>query len=227
MDQVVAHQVVGRVRQQDLPAVPGAHQACRPAQGDAVVVAAVLLGDARVQAHAHPHPGVLGPPLGEEGPLGGERRPDRLSGGVEGRAEGVAALAEDVAAAGLYGTLQNPVVTLHGGVHLGGVVLVQGGGALYVGEEEGDGAGRGSGHSLARPPAPCPGRDAPQSAAPEINSSRLLRRPEPSRSRTYPKRSRVPAFLLSRIQVTRRTLIENGPTLADHRTSRKRGPGSP
>jgi hypothetical protein len=94
-----------------------------------------------VHGHPHPHgPNLFGPALLKQSLLRRERRFCSVGGGAKGGAEGVANRLEDVATPLLYGGPQQLVVAGEGFLHCLSVALPQPGGALYVGEQEGDGA---------------------------------------------------------------------------------------
>jgi hypothetical protein len=101
-------------REEGLPTVSGGEE-----PGDAVyrgseVVAVALLYLPGVQRHPDPHPAPLVPGLGEDSPLGRERRFQGVWGGGEGRAAGVADHLEDVAAMGRDGGLHYLIVPSEG-----------------------------------------------------------------------------------------------------------------
>ena len=144
--QVVADQVGRRRREQHLAAVAGRQQPRQPVQGrGAVGAVAVGVGRAGVQRQPHPQrlgqPGV-GPRLGQQRPLGVERRGHRGRGGGEGGQQRVADRPGDDAAVVGDGGAEDRLVAGDGGRHGPGVVAPEAGAALDVGEEEGHRAAR-------------------------------------------------------------------------------------
>lgn len=96
---------------------------------------------------ADPHPERPGlaqhRPVGRRQPaLDFDRRPQRVLGGDEGGAEGVADRLEDVAAVDRDDVTQQGVMALESDLHGRTVALPQIGAALDVAEQERDGAGR-------------------------------------------------------------------------------------
>src|SRR5205814_9786321 len=81
--QIVAYDLFGRVRDDDLAGVRGGHQSRGTVQRRAVVVARAVLGFSSVQTHAHPERAGLGPRLHAERTLPPDRRGQRP---VRGRA---------------------------------------------------------------------------------------------------------------------------------------------
>src|SRR5260370_6044459 len=81
------HEVAGRLREQHLPAVISAHDACRLMHAQSHVALSRTLRLAGVQAHAHPHRYSFRPGMGEEGPLASDRCRDGIGGARKGHEE--------------------------------------------------------------------------------------------------------------------------------------------
>ena len=95
--QLVAHELLGRKREQDLPSVGGGEKPCHPVDRRSEVVAVPLFGGARVQRHPHPKRTRRFPLLARECSLDRKGRFQGIGGGREGTTEGVADGLEDVA----------------------------------------------------------------------------------------------------------------------------------
>src|SRR4051812_2024436 len=122
--------------------MPYREKASDAVEGLAEVVSLLLFDRSCVQGHPHGYVAyVVGPLLGSEGALSGEGSGEGGVGGGKGGAEGIAHGFEDVAVVGLYCGAEEDVVAGQGGLHGGGEVLPAFGTPLYVGEEEGNGAG--------------------------------------------------------------------------------------
>ena len=91
----VSDQVVGRLRQQDLSAVPGREESCHAVERRAKVVAVLALHRSRVQGHAHFDGRLFGPRLCVKRRLPHKRGRDRMRSHRERRAESVAHRLED------------------------------------------------------------------------------------------------------------------------------------
>ncbi len=142
LGQGVLHQASGGVRDQDLSAVGGVGDAGRPVHVDADVVASAEDAIAGVEAHSDAQRGAMGPMVGGEPPLSGDRRLDGLHGTPEGREERVSVDPDHRAS----GVIDRPphdarLLVLH---HLEAVpdLLEQARGALDTGEQEGHRPGR-------------------------------------------------------------------------------------
>src|SRR5215212_1609269 len=124
----------------------GREQPRHPVERRAEIVSVSLLGGPRVKRHPRPQGVYLPSPLFQEkGFLGCKRRLKGIEGCGEGGAESITYGLEDETTVPLYGFLEDLVVTSEGNPHRRCVSLPQLGGALYVGEQEGDSAG---GHSV-------------------------------------------------------------------------------
>jgi hypothetical protein len=88
--QGLPYQVAGRLRQQDLPPMPGRQKARDAVQRWAKVIALPRFGRPGMQRHPHSWGIGLLPGLGPESLLGGQRSSERVWGGREGGAERVA-----------------------------------------------------------------------------------------------------------------------------------------
>ena len=107
--QVVAQQLAGGVREQNLPAMPYRQQPRHLVKRRAEVVAVALVGCSGVQYRTHTQ-GRRPPWLGLELTLGGQGGGERLVRGGEGGVEGIADRLEDVAAVGLDSLAQEGIV---------------------------------------------------------------------------------------------------------------------
>src|SRR5215211_939693 len=147
--QVIPHQLLGRRREEYLPAVTGREQPRHPVHRWAEVVAISFMGGACVQRRPRPEGADLIPPrLREETPLGRKRRLQGAEGSRENRAEGVAYSLEDETTVPFYGLPEDGVVTSQGDLHASGALLPQLRRTLYVCKQEGNGAGGQIGHKL-------------------------------------------------------------------------------
>ena len=72
--QVLRYQVARRLREEHLPTMPGAHDACSPMHVQANVAFGGKLWLARVQAHAHTHRHTLWPGMAGQSMLGSHDR---------------------------------------------------------------------------------------------------------------------------------------------------------
>ena len=102
--QVVGGQLVGRAGEDDLAAVPDGGDAGGPADLDPAVVVARAVGLAAVDAHPDADRGVLGPVVGLERALGGDRGGNRGAGFPERGEDGVALGPDDGPAMGVDGS---------------------------------------------------------------------------------------------------------------------------
>src|SRR5215470_8121708 len=87
--QYLCYQLTRGLREQDLPTVPGTHDAGRVMHVQANVALSRTLWFAGVQAHAHAHRHPIGPGMGAEGALGGYRSRDGIAGARKGDEEAV------------------------------------------------------------------------------------------------------------------------------------------
>ena len=136
----------GGRREQHLAAVPGRHDPGGAVHGGAEVVAAPLLGLPAVDAHPHPQRAGLAPRLGDQAALRGEARRRRVDRAGEDRHHPVAGRLDHRAAGSLDGVAQDRVVPAEGDLHAVRELLPQARAALQVGEQEGQGSGRGHLH---------------------------------------------------------------------------------
>src|SRR3989304_5257154 len=98
------------MREQDLAAVTGSHNAGDAVEGVSGVFAAVHLGRASVNAHAYlDRTGTWVPSFASQGALGGDGSFDRLGGDDEGGFEGIADQLEYLAAVLGDGCVQDGV----------------------------------------------------------------------------------------------------------------------
>ena len=134
--EVVADQVRGRSRGEDLPAVSRGGHTRRAIHRGTEVVAFTQLSATGVQAH--PHPQRLGerPILSDERALGVEGGDQRMVGEGECGMEPVASCFHDMAVAVLDGGAKDRVVASERRSHGLGMLLPEPGGALEVGEQE-------------------------------------------------------------------------------------------
>jgi hypothetical protein len=136
--QLVAFQQPGaEVRQQDLPAMAGRHDARGAVQRRTEIVAVAQLGLAGADAHAHRQ---------FEAALRSDRRIDRAARRGKGGGDAVAGVLEEVAAMGPHRLTQDGVVRRQGPAHRLGIVLPARGRADDVGHQERHGAGGLFGH---------------------------------------------------------------------------------
>lgn len=110
----------------------------------AVVVTGAQVGLAGVERQANPQRRGGRPRFAEEGRLEGRSCSDGVRGTSEDGEAAVplAAWADDMAAVGGDGRLNEGVMPGQGGRHGGGMALPEGGAALDIGEQKGEGAGR-------------------------------------------------------------------------------------
>ena len=134
--QRVAHDLLGGVRHHHLFAVGGGHDPGGPVGRGAVVVA--VAGDrvTGVEAHPHPQPARHGPPLGDEGPLGGEGGVEGVAGGDEDGVEAVAGRLDHPAAVPDHRVPEDAVVALERVRHGSRVLFPEPRGTLEIGEQE-------------------------------------------------------------------------------------------
>ncbi len=147
LDPTAAHQLARRRRHHDLPAVRDAHQARRPVDRAAVVVAVARFRLARVQAHAHAERTGRVPRFPVERELRGDRGVDRVVGGVEGGVEPVPRRLDHEAVVTLDGVTHDGIVTRERLLHRLGVLLPEARRTLEIGEQEGDRSRRHLAHS--------------------------------------------------------------------------------
>ena len=143
---VVTHQLISRLCEENLPTVSGGHQARGSIERWAEVVDLALLGWAGVQPHPCPERANFAPRLGQERTLslhcGGEGRVGCTKGGQETVAHGL----DHVAQMRLNGAPQDGIVSGDRHLHRLGMLLPKLGAALDIGEKEGDGTGGSLGH---------------------------------------------------------------------------------
>jgi len=150
--QVLAHELFGGEGEEGLTAVACGEEARDAVEGRAKVVAVALVGGAGVQRHTHTYGFRQIPLLPLKGALSGKGGEESGGRGRKGGIDGIADGLEDMAAVLFDGVAEDGVVAREGSRHGGGMLLPQPGGALNVGEEKGDGAGRKLRHQ-APPPA--------------------------------------------------------------------------
>src|SRR5215208_4625417 len=139
--EAIAYQLLSREREQHLPSVGCGHEPRYPVYRRSEIVPVSLLCGSCVQGHPHAYGSDLfGPALLKQRQLARKCRFRGVGGGAKGGAEGVPHRFEDVAVASLYGGPQQLVVAGEGFLHCLSVALPQPGRALYVSEQEGDGA---------------------------------------------------------------------------------------
>ena len=141
---LAAHQLLGRERDQRLPAMRDGAQPGTAVDGGAVVVALAQVGLAGVQRHAHAQRRGCRPGLGMQRLLEGGSGGDGI-GGARKDGEAAVALAawpHDMPIVLGDDLLDQRIMPHERLAHRIAVLLPERGAALDVGEEEGDGAGR-------------------------------------------------------------------------------------
>ena len=139
---VVAEQLLGGQRHDDLASVGDAHEARRLVDGGAVVVAVARFGVPGVDAHADTQrPGAV-PPLARDRELRVARGSNRVGGIGERGVRAVAGHLHDMAVVGSDRLAEDLVVPGESVLHRLGVLLPQPCGPLEVREEKRDRAGR-------------------------------------------------------------------------------------
>ena len=134
--ELVAHELRGQSRADDLAAVRRRHQARGTVEGRAEVVAVADLGRPGVQADPHPQRSGVGPRLGGQCPLQLDRRGHRRRRGRERREATVAGRLDDGAAVGADHVAEDLVVARQRRLHRVGVLLPEPRRPFEVGEHE-------------------------------------------------------------------------------------------
>jgi hypothetical protein len=134
---VLADQLSGSLRADDLAAVSDSHQPGGPVHLRTEIVPVALVGLAGMQPHPHPQRDPVRPVLDGQAPLGRQRRRYSLPGAGERRPEAVPAGGEHEPARRLQRLADDLVVDGQGSAHRLPVGLPQARRALHVTEQKG------------------------------------------------------------------------------------------
>ena len=96
--QSLLHQLAGRVREQDLPPVSGAHNASSMMHIQSSIALRRELRLARMHTDAHPNGNALGPGITGQSALDGDGRENRIGGTSKDHEEGITLRVDFVAA---------------------------------------------------------------------------------------------------------------------------------
>jgi hypothetical protein len=140
--QIIRNQVVGGVRQQDLPAVTQRENAGNTIEWWAEVITVAQFGRPGMQRHAHPQRASRSPRFGVQRTLHSERGGQPVGGTREDRMHAIADRLENHTALRIDRLPQHRIVARKGRWHRPRVLLPQLRAAFDVGEQEGEGAGR-------------------------------------------------------------------------------------
>ena len=140
--QIIGNQIVGRVREQDLPAMPQRQDAGDPVEGRAEVVAVTFFGHSSVERHAHPQRAGRAPRLGVQRGLHGQHGLERIAGADEDRVNAITNRLEDDPAVGSDPDCQDTVMTRKRSGHRLRVLLPELRAAFDIRETEGERASR-------------------------------------------------------------------------------------
>jgi hypothetical protein len=167
---VVLEQRLGRLRDEDLTAMPGRSDPRRAMDGKSRVAAVVRDGLARVQAHPDFDLDTVRPPVGEQRELALDCCQERVAGAREGDEEGVALRVDFVAAVSVERLPEQALMVAQDGSVAIPELFHEPRRPLDVREEEGHGARRRLGHGPERDTGiahkastACPGRSGRRS----------------------------------------------------------------